>query len=89
MNFYPVVPGETFSNNFFASCLNMNMWMFALTQFNVQLFRGFMQGTDIAKIYEVQVRHMLGLSYLWTENFFIIWLVVWWFIALVYLLLKP
>jgi len=31
MNFYPVVPGETFSNNFFASCLNMNMWMFALT----------------------------------------------------------
>jgi hypothetical protein len=47
------MPSQTFSNNFFASCLNTNMWMFALTQFNVQLFRGFMIGTDIAKIYEV------------------------------------
>jgi hypothetical protein len=32
---------------------------------------------------------MKGLSYLWTENFFIIWLVIWWFIALIYLVLKP
>lgn len=30
-NFYPLVPKQTFSNYFFANCLNMNIWMFSLT----------------------------------------------------------
>jgi LMBR1 domain-containing protein 1 len=33
VSFYPIVPRETFVNSFFANCLIMNIWMFAMIQF--------------------------------------------------------
>jgi len=89
ISFYPIVPRETFVNSFMANCLIMNVWMFACTQFCIQLFRGYLRGTDAAKIFEVHVRYMQGLAWFWDKNFFIIWAVVWWFIAFIYFCLKP
>lgn len=61
ISFYPIVPRETFINAFFANCLITNIWMFALMQLCVQLFRNYLRGTDIAKIYMVQVQYIMGI----------------------------
>jgi len=53
------------------------------------LFRGFLRGTQSAKIFQVQVRNMYFFNWFFRENFFVIFLLVWWWIALVYLILKP
>ena len=89
ISFYPIVPKETFVNSFFANCLVMNVWMFAMMQFCTKLFRGYLRGTDAAKIYLVHVRHMEGMAWVWEKNFFIVWAAVWWFIAFIYFCLKP
>ena len=89
VSFYPLVPKETFINSFMANCMVMNLWMTALTQFMNVLFRGYLRGTSSAKIFQVQIRNMQFFSWFFTENFFIIWLLVWWWVALIYLILKP
>lgn len=55
VSFYPIVPRETFITSFMANCAIMNLWMFALTQYIVLLFRGYLVGTDASKIFLVQV----------------------------------
>ena len=89
VSFYPIVPKETFVNSFMANCMVMNLWMFALTQLMTVLFRGYLRGTATAKIFSVQVLNMYGINWFFRSNFFVIWLLIWWFIALIYLILKP
>lgn len=89
ISFYPVVPKETFVNSFMANCMVMNLWMAAIIQFMNVIFRGYLRGTQSAKIFQVQVRNMYIFSWFYEKNFFIIWMLVWWFIALIYLILKP
>jgi LMBR1 domain-containing protein 1 len=89
ISFYPIVPKETFISSFFANCLIMNVWMFAMMQLCTQLFRGYIRGTDAAKIYLVHVRHMDGMGWVWEKNFFIVWAAVWWFVSFIYFCLKP
>lgn len=59
VNFYPVVPKETFVNAFMANCLVMNLWMTALIFYMNVIFRGYLRGTESAKIFQVQVRNMM------------------------------
>ena len=89
VSFYPVVPKETFMNSFMANCLVLNLWMTALIQFMNVLFRGYLRGTQSAKIFEVQIRNMKFFNWFYRENFFIIFVLVWWWVALIYLILKP
>ena len=58
ISFYPIVPKETFVNSFMANCMVLNLWMTAVTQLMNVLFRGYLRGTQIAKIMQVQVRNM-------------------------------
>ena len=53
ISFYPVVPKETFVNSFMANCMVMNLWMTAVIQLMNVLFRGYLRGTQIAKIMQV------------------------------------
>ena len=48
-----------------------------------------MRTTEIALMFEVQVKHMLIGGWFYEKNFFIVWLIVWWFISLIYFILKP
>ena len=89
VSFYPILPKETFINSFLANCLVVNLWMVALIQFMNVLFRGYLRGTMSAKIFEVQVRNMYFFSWFFQNNVFVIWLIVWWFIAFIYLMLRP
>jgi len=89
VSFYPIVPKETFINAFMANCLTVNLWMAALIQLMNVMFRGYLRGTQSAKIFEVQIRNMYFFSWFFTSNFFVIWVLVWWWIALIYLILKP
>ena len=89
VSFYTVVPRETFVNSFMANCLVMNLWMVSLTQFMVIMFKSYLRGTQIAKIFEVQVRHMYFFWWTTDRNFFVIFAIVWWHIFLFYFILKP
>ena len=89
INFYPVIPKETFVNSFFANNLAMNLWCISVTQLVVSLFRGYMRTSEIALMFEVQVKHMLIGKWFYEKNFFIVWMIVWWFISLIYFILKP
>jgi len=89
ISFYPVVPKETFINSFMANCMVLNLWMASLVQFINVLFRGYLRGTQSAKIFEVQIRNMKFFGWFFRENFFIIFMLVWWFVAAIYLILKP
>ena len=89
VNFYPTLPRETFMNAFFANCLATNIWAFAVLQFSVQLFRNYLRGTNIAKIYEVQVKYLIGIGWFFQYNFFVVWTIVWWFLVFIYFVLKP
>jgi hypothetical protein len=60
-----------------------------ITQFCTQAFDGYFVGTSAAKIWNVQVRYMQFYSWVFTRNFFIVWAIVWWFIAFIYFCLKP
>ena len=53
ISFYPIVPKETFVNSFMANCMVLNLWMTALTQLMNVLFRGYLRGSQIAKIMQV------------------------------------
>lgn len=89
VSFYPLVPKETFVNSFMANCLILNIYNIALTQFLCQCFEGYIVGTSAALIWNVQVRYMNYITWVWTHNFFIIWAIVWWFVAFIYFCLKP
>ena len=89
INFYPVIQKETFVSNFFATNLAMNMWCISIVHLMVDLFRGYLRTTEIALMFEVQVKHMYLFRWFWERNFFIVWIVVWWFISLIYFILKP
>ncbi len=51
VSFYPIVPRETFINAFMANCLVVNLWMTALISFMNVMFRGYLRGTQAAKIF--------------------------------------
>ena len=53
VSFYPLSPRETFVNSFFANCLVINIWMVALTHFLNWMFKGYLRGTQVAKIFDV------------------------------------
>lgn len=89
VSFYPIVPKETFVSSFMANCLIMNIWMAAMTQFLIQSFRYYLVGTQASLIFNVQVRHMMFFGWLFERNFFVLWMIVWWWIALIYFILKP
>lgn len=89
VSFYPLVPKETFVNSFMANCLVMNFWMMSLTQLMNVLFRGYLRGTQVAKLFEVQIRNMQFFRWFYQNNFFVLWIIIWWFITLIYLVLKP
>ena len=89
VSFYPILPKETFVNSFFANCLVMNLWMSSLTQFMSFMFRGYLRGTQVAKIFDVQVNNMYFFSWFFQQKFFVVWTMCWWGIALFYLILKP
>ena len=89
VSFYPIIPKETFTNSFMANCMVMNLWMSALIQFMNILFRGYLRGTSSAKLFNVQVRNMYFFNWFFRGNFFVIWMIVWWFIAGIYLILRP
>ena len=89
ISFYPVMPKETFVNAFMANCLVFNIYSVAVSAFLCQAFDCYIAGTAAAKIWNVQVRYMQIWSWLYTHNFFIVWMIVWWFIAFIYFCLKP
>ena len=52
-------------------------------------FRGYLRGTQTAKIYQVQVFNMQFFGWFFQRNFFVVWTITWWYISLVYFILKP
>lgn len=89
VTFYPLVPKETFVNAFMANCLIMNLWMVALTNYMCLMFKYYLVGTNIARIFNVLVWNMEFFGWFLQKNFWIIFMIVWWFISFVYFLLKP
>ena len=89
VSFYPIVPKETFVNAFMANCLVLNIWITALTHLMTMMFRGYLRGTQVAKIFTVQVSNMYFFGRLFKSSFFTTFLLVWWFIAFIYFVLKP
>lgn len=45
LQFYPMMPHETFTNSFIVNAVLMNIWMVSLTYWLVDLFRGYFRGT--------------------------------------------
>ena len=89
INFYPVVPKETFVNSLFANNWAMNIWCIAITHLMVDLFRGYLRTSNVALMFEVQIKHMWLFKWFWEKNFFIVWMIVWWFLILIYFILRP
>jgi len=48
LNFYPLVPSETFVNAFMVNAFLMNIYMYSLTYWIVDLFRFYLRGTQAA-----------------------------------------
>ena len=88
INFYPMKPKETFVNAFFANNLCQNLITFSIVHLMVELFRGYLRSTEITLMF-VNIRHMVLFRWFWEKNFFIIWMIVWYFISLIYFILKP
>ena len=89
MNFYPMKPKETFVNALFANNLCLNLYTFAIVHLMVELFRGYMRNTEIALMFQVNIKHVWMFRWFWERNFFIVWMIVWYFISLIYFILKP
>ena len=89
LKFYPLVPRETFSNAFFANCLMFNLYACANTMWLCEALSGYITGTSCAKIWNVQIKHIMIWSWFWNHSFFTVWIIVWWFIAFIYFALKP
>jgi hypothetical protein len=53
LNFYPLVPGETFVNSFMVNALMMNIYMYSLTYWIVDIFRFYLRGTQAAIFFQV------------------------------------
>lgn len=52
-------------------------------------FRGYLRGTQVAKIFTVQVSNMSFFGRFFTLNVIYVITIIWWFIALIYFILKP
>ena len=89
IEFYPIKPKETFVNAFFVNCLIMNFWCLAITHFMVDLFRGYLSGTQIFLIFEMQIKHLVIFRWFWEKHIFIVLMILWWFISLIYFILRP
>jgi hypothetical protein len=63
-------------SSFIFNALIMNIYMFALTYFMVDMFSSYVRGTDIALIFEVQVKNMRFYKYFLKYNVFIYCLTV-------------
>ena len=57
MTVYPMVPGETFVNSFLINALILNVYTPALTYFIVDMFRGYLRGTQVSLFYYVIARN--------------------------------
>ena len=53
ITFYPMVPGETFTNSLIINVFFMNLWMYSLIYHIVNMFRQFFSGTQITIFYQV------------------------------------
>lgn len=89
VSFYPLVPKETFVNAFMANCLAMNLWMVALTNYMTLLFKHYLVGTHIARIFNVLGGNMMFFGWMINHNFWVVFMITWWFISFIYFLLKP
>jgi len=89
LNFYPIIPKETFVSAFYANALAMNLWSIAVCHLMVDLFRGYLRSTEAALMFQVQIEHLSIFKWFWENNIFIVWIIVWWFISLIYFILKP
>ena len=89
VSFYPLVPRETFVNSFMANCLVMNLWMVSLTSFMTMLFKSYLVGTHIARIFSVLVNNMLFFGWMMKKNFWTTFMISMYFISLIYFILKP
>jgi hypothetical protein len=57
LNFYPLVPGETFVNAFMVNAFLMNIYMYSLTYWICDLFRFYLRGTQAAIFFQVIAKH--------------------------------
>ena len=89
ISFYPLVPRETFVNAFMANCLAMNLWMIALTNYICLLFKAYLAGTHIARIFNVLVSNMMFFGWMIRKKFWINFMISLWFVFLIYFILKP
>jgi len=89
VSFYPLVPKETFVNSFMANCLVMNLWMVACTNFMCLLFKYYLVGTNISRIFNVLIFNMEFFGWMINSNFWVDFMIAWWFVGLIYFILKP
>ena len=89
ISLYPMKPKETFSTAFFANIIAANFYVFPIVHLMVDLFRGYMRSSSITLMYVVNIRHLWMFKWFWERNFFIVWMIVWYFISLIYFILKP
>jgi hypothetical protein len=89
VTFYPLMPKETFVNAFMANCLIMNLWMVALTNYMCIMFKYYLVGTNVARIFNVLLQNMMFFGWFLQRNFWVVFMIVWWFVSFVYFILKP
>lgn len=58
-------------NSFLFNAMLINIWMFSLTQFMTELFSEYVRKSDIALIFNVQVKYMLFYQWFLRYNVFI------------------
>lgn len=87
--FYPIIPGETFTNAFFVNALLMNIYMVALTYNMVDLFRWYARGTQASIFFEVITRNAVFHGSLFKVDFWCNIYIAWIYICTIYFSLKP
>jgi len=89
LNFYPMVPQETFLNSFLVNSLMLNIYMHSVTYFMCDLFRQYIRGTQASIFFQVLAKNMRFYGWAFQRYVFNTALIVWVFIAFFYFLLKP
>lgn len=89
VTFYPIKWKDTFADAFFVNCIVLNLYAMAVTQFLCECFAQYLEGTAAYQIYLMQIKHMKTLGWFFESRFFVYCLIVVWFCAFVYLLLRP
>ena len=63
--------------------------MVALTNFMCMLFKTYLAGTHIARIFNVLVKNMLFFGWMINKYFWINFMLAFWFLFVIYFILKP